>query len=134
MRQLVSCLIAMTMILLSWSNAEAQHYYGGGMAIPLNVDSTLVTVKFDDDFGTHAGQMLLESIDRVVDVIADDHAIDGFFVCSVSTGEGYGDFLDSITVIDGVYAAEPYYRNQSDRAVILTFHLTTSCGMSTFVM
>lgn len=36
MRQLGACLIAATMNLLWCSDAAAQHYYGGGVAIPLN--------------------------------------------------------------------------------------------------
>lgn len=98
----ITCLLA-----LAHQRGASQHYYGGGRSIPLKVDSTLVTVKFDPDFGTNAGEMLLASIDRVTGVIADEHAIDGFVACSLSTGEGYAGFLDSLTAIDGVYSAEP---------------------------
>jgi len=97
----------------------AHHYYGGGNAIPLKVDSSKVTIKFDEAFPSANQQALLAGIDRIVGVVADDHAIDDFMVCTLSTGENYYNFADSVEALDGVYSVEPFYRNQSDSAFLV---------------
>ncbi|HWR82691.1 MAG TPA: S8 family serine peptidase [Candidatus Deferrimicrobium sp.] len=109
-----------------------QHYYGGGRAIPLKVDTTKVTIKFDGGFGVNDQELLLASIDRVVAVVTDDHCIDGFIACSLSTGQNYGGFLDSVNAIDGVYLVEPYYRNELDSVFLVgtTFYVAFNDGVT----
>jgi hypothetical protein len=41
---------SLAVILLTAGPGLAQHYFGGGNAIPLGIDSTKVTIKFDQDF------------------------------------------------------------------------------------
>ncbi|MEW5994236.1 MAG: hypothetical protein AB1744_07560 [Candidatus Zixiibacteriota bacterium] len=54
---------SLAVIALTAGQGLAQHYYGGGNTIPLKVDSTKITVKFDSDFGTNAQQTLLAAIE-----------------------------------------------------------------------
>jgi len=109
----------LAVIVLTAGPGFAQHYYGGGHAIPLKVDSTKVTIKFDSGLGSIERQTLLLDIDRITEQLVDNHAIDGFVACSLSTGEGYDDFIDSVAALDGVYLVEPYYLNQLDSAFLV---------------
>ncbi len=42
----------------------------------------------------------------------DPLVLDNFYCCSLSTGTGYYEFLDSVEAIEGVYLVEPYYLNE----------------------
>jgi len=47
-------------------------------------------------------------------VVQDDHLIDNFLACSLSTGADYDAFLDSLDIVTGIYLAEPYYLSEND--------------------
>jgi len=64
MRNLRLIVGSLAVIALTAGQGLAQHYYGGRNAIPLKVDSTKVTIKFDVGFDNNARQVLLATIDR----------------------------------------------------------------------
>jgi len=101
------------------SIAQAQHYYSGGKAIPLTVDSSYVTVRFAEVVPLPESQVLLGEIGRIVQVVDDDHAIDDFLICSLYTGVDYDSFLDSLDTLSGIELVEPYYRNEYDSAILV---------------
>ncbi|MBN1211105.1 MAG: hypothetical protein JXA92_00880 [candidate division Zixibacteria bacterium] len=109
----------LAVIVLMAGPVFAQHYYGGGHAIPLKVDSSKVTIKFDSGLGSIERQTLLLDIDHITEQLVDNHTIDGFVACSLSTGDDYDDFIDSVAGLDGVYLVEPYYLNQLDSAFLV---------------
>jgi len=39
-------------------------------------------------------------IGRITEQLVDNHLIDGFIACSLSTGDGYDSFIDSLAEID----------------------------------
>ena len=119
-------------IALTAGQASAQHYYGGGDTIPLSIDSTKIMLKFQADVMEQTQQTIIASIDRIVDVVTDDHAIGGFIACSLSTGSGYGDFLDSVQAVDGIHFTEPFYLNSLDSAFLvgLTFCVAFDTSLS----
>jgi hypothetical protein len=119
MKTVKSIFGSLALIVLTAGLGLAQHYYGGGNAIPLKIDSTKVTIKFDQDFSSSDQQALLASIDRIIGVVNDDHAIDGFIACTLSTGDNYDQFMDSVQFLDGVYLVEPFYLNQLDSAFLV---------------
>ena len=94
----------------------------GGGEISVYIDSLKVAIKFDA--GANKSN-LLASIGRIVDEIDDDHMIDGFASCSLSTGANYDSFLDSLDTISGIYLVEPYY--------IVSEDLVAPVGQSFFV-
>ncbi|MCX6834140.1 MAG: hypothetical protein NTW07_03235, partial [candidate division Zixibacteria bacterium] len=118
---------AQAVVLAAWlataGPGYSQYYNGGGETIPLSVDSSKIALKFEDEIGTNQQEAILSSIDRIDSVVFDDHAIDGFMICALSSGQGYGGFLDSVQAIDGVYLVEPYYLNAMDSSFLvgLTF-------------
>lgn len=101
------------------SYSSGQFYYGSDGPIPLTVDSTKVTIKFDQTFSPGAQQALLESIDRIIAALDDDHMIDGFQACALSNGQGYDAFLDSLDTISGIYLVEPYYFSEIDSPLVV---------------
>jgi len=113
----------LALVLVAAAESYAQYYYGGGETIPLSIDSSKIALKFDEEVGTNQQETILSSVSRIDSAVTDDHAIDGFMVCALSTGQGYGGFLDSVQAIDGVYLVEPYYLNESDSSFLvgLTF-------------
>ena len=117
--------IAATLVaaLVAASPCAAQYYYSGGGTIPLQVDSSRIVVKCDAGFGPQQQAALLSTISRIQSFSADDHMLDGFVSCEISTGQGYEEYVDSVQAVDGIYLAEPYYLNEMDSAfpVGLTF-------------
>lgn len=103
--------------------ANAQYYYSGGGTIPLRIDSTRIVVGFDESVGPQNGESILAAIPRVSGVLVDDHTIDDMIACGLSSGYGYGEFLDSLRGIDGIYCVEPYYLDEFDSSAVvgLTF-------------
>ena len=97
---------------------QAQHYYGGGNAIALTIDSTKVTIRLDD-IPIPGSETLFEEIGRIQLILEDDHAIDQFVVCSLQTSDGYFAFLDSLDTLPGVDLVEPYYLDSEDSARLL---------------
>jgi len=88
-----------------------QFWYGVEGPVPLKIDSSKVTIKFDDGFSYN---QVLQPIGRIVEVVQDDHLIDDFLACSLSTGADYDAFLDSLDIVTGIYLAEPYYLSEND--------------------
>lgn len=115
--------VSLALILVAAGPCFAQYYYSGGGTIPLLSDSSKLVINFDEEFGTQQQEALLLSIGRIDSVLTDDHVIDGFVACALSTGQGYYDFIDSVEAIDGVYLVEPYYLYEQDSAFLvgLTF-------------
>jgi len=52
-------------------------------------------------------------------VLQDDHVIDDFLACSLSTSQGYEAFLDSLNTLPGIDLVEPYYRDDYDSAFLV---------------
>jgi len=119
MRYLKMILICFAVIFFMVGQGIAQHYYSGGQTIPLNIDSSKIIIKFDEGLGSIERQSLLIGIGRITEQLIDDHVIDGFVACSLSTGDGYDSFIDSVSGVDGVYLVEPYYLNQYDSAFLV---------------
>jgi subtilisin family serine protease len=94
---------------IATSNVFGQYYYGSDGPVALSIDSNKVLIKFDSSFPPDSQKTLLDSIDRIVDVIEDDNVIDDFVSCSLSTGARYNSFADSLGALDGIYLIEPYY-------------------------
>ncbi|MDF1545883.1 MAG: hypothetical protein P1R58_12385, partial [bacterium] len=72
-----------------------------------------MAIKFDA--GANKSN-LIASIGRIVDEVDDNHSIDGFATCSLSTITNYDSFLDSLDSIGGIQLVEPYYQNSLDSA------------------
>jgi hypothetical protein len=102
--------LTLTIMVLIVSSVSGQFWYGVNGSVPLKIDSLKVTIKFDNGFSYN---QLLQSVDRIVEVVEDNHLIDGFLACSLSTGLDYNVFLDSLDTLDGVYLAEPYYLSEN---------------------
>ena len=102
-------LVTLFTVLLTVSVQGADFWYGVDGPVPLNIDSLKVTIKFESGISTDSLQTLVQQIDRIVAEVTDEHAIDGFTVYSLSTGEGYQTFLDSLTLFSAVALVEPYY-------------------------
>ena len=99
--------------------AMSQFFYGGGNQIDLNIDSLKMCIKFDEEVGQESQEDVVSSIERIVSILEDEHVIDGFQVCSLSTGSGYDDFLDSVQSIEGIYMVEPYYLSVEDSVFLV---------------
>ena len=93
---------AVFVMALMTATVSGQFYYGSDGPIPLKIDSLKVTLKFDAGISPSGQQALLQSIERVVNQIEDDHLIDGFIACSLSSAYNYDVFLDSLDTLDGV--------------------------------
>ena len=119
MRNFKTLLICLAVIISSAAPSMAQHYYGGGHAIPLKVDSSKIAIKFIPGLSLQDMESLLADIDRIVGQLPDNHAIDDFVICSLSTGMGYIGFMDSVSELNTVYMVEPYYLNQFDSAFLV---------------
>jgi subtilisin family serine protease len=117
MKILIIVAFSIGIFLLS-STAIAQFYYGSHGPVPLKVDSSRVLIKFDQ-FMPSSPQDIMASIHRIVGEIPDSHLIDDFVACTLSTGLGYNQFIDSLHTVNGIYLAEPYYRNASDSPMVV---------------
>lgn len=108
MRKLVGAEVAV--LLVAIATGWGQFYRGeNGEEVPLNIDSLKVLLKFDERTPEQGRTALLESVDRIVAEVEDKMLLDGFTACTLSTGEDYNNFLDSLDTLDGVYLVEPYY-------------------------
>jgi subtilisin family serine protease len=99
----------LALILAMAGNAAGQYYYSSGRQIPLRIDSTRVVIKLDDEPSPFDPAALMTAFARITALSKDPLPADGFFACSLSTGQGYDGFLDSLMMTEGVYLAEPYY-------------------------
>jgi hypothetical protein len=119
MRTFILSITINVIIMLVAGSGISQHYYGGGEAIPLQIDSTRVTLRFSGSTPVTQAEVVLNSVGRFAAVLQDDHAINYFVVCSLSTAQGYDGFLDSLAAIPVVDLVEPYYRNDYDSAYLV---------------
>jgi subtilisin family serine protease len=103
-------------LVLAMPAGSAEFWYGVDGQVPLKVDSFKVTIKFEDGI---AYNEMLESIDRIIGVVDDEHVIDGFVACSLSTGIDYEAFLDSLETVSGVHLVEPYYLSENDYPLLV---------------
>ena len=116
----ICIIVIIILIVLSGAiNAQDNYYYGGGNIIPLIIDSSLVTIKFNDSIPVLLRDALIENIGRIEEIVFDDHVTDGFLACSLSTGFGYNTFLDSLDTLSGIDFVEPYYRTDNDSAFLV---------------
>ena len=90
---------ALLVVAILIPNGSAQYWYGVNDTVSLRIDSSKVIVKLDGGYSTNEA---IGAINRIVAVVEDEHLIDGFIACSLSTGSNYGDFLDSLEMLDGV--------------------------------
>ena len=102
----LSCIITMLCV-LAVDGTTQPCYFSGGRAIPLQIDSNRVTIRFDDNLEQPAQAALLDSIERIEGWIPDDHTIDGFAAYTLTTGAGYDSFLDSLSGLSGIELVEP---------------------------
>lgn len=116
MRQIAVC---MALVIFAIGTTSAQHYYGGGHTIPLKIDSTKIMIKFDPMVFGDDMTNVIGSINRIVSVVTDDHAVDGFIACSLSTSSGYDSFLDSVQAMYQILGTEPFYLNSLDSAFLV---------------
>lgn len=100
--------IVILLVLLN-SLAYGQFYYYHDEQIPLYVDSSKVSIKFSNEVSQDDQLTILSSYSRIEGVVSDSSAIDYFITCSLSTGECYDAFIDSLANEEGIYLAEPYY-------------------------
>jgi subtilisin family serine protease len=111
--------LAIAVLTLMVAHASGQFYYGSDGPISLKIDSLKVTIKFDATISPSAKQELIESIGRIVGTVEDDHMVDGFVACTLSTRVNYDLFLDSLDNLDGIYLVEPYYLSENDLALVV---------------
>ena len=111
-----SALLIMTFVFIASLSAQAEFWYGVNGPEQLHVDSLKVTLRFSDGFGPNE---LMERVDRIVQVADDQYVQDRFVVCSLATSTGYDVFLDSLTSLEGVVFAEPYYRTANGTPMLI---------------
>ena len=111
--------IILILLLTGLVIANDNFYYSDNRMIPLNVDSSFVTIKFNDSIPVLLRDALIENIGRIEEIVFDDHVTDGFLACSLSTGFGYNTFLDSLDTLSGIDFVEPYYRTDNDSAFLV---------------
>ncbi len=118
-----NCIFLSIIIIVTFSTIYAQddYYYGGGNTIPLVIDSSLVTIKFNDSIPTTYRNALIDNIGRIDQVQVDNHAIEGFLAFTLSSSDNYFTFLDSLDTIDGIDFSEPYYRATNDSALLVGY-------------
>jgi len=109
--------VLFTGLLASYSSG--QFYYGSDGPIPLKIDSSKVSIKFDETVSPQVQEALISSIGRIDEGINDDHMIDDFLGYSLTTGDNYSAFLDSLDTLDGIYLVEPYYLSASDSPMVV---------------
>lgn len=76
-------------------------------------DSSKVTVRFDQSLTKLSKDSILSSFARIECVLDDPFVYDGFIACSLSSGNNYKDFLDSLYEVDDIQLVEPYYVSSS---------------------
>ena len=105
-------LLAATVLYLAQilpSNVSCEYYYSSGNQISLTVDSLRMVIKFDEGPVQFGVDDLMSLYPRIIGGVDDALPADGFFACSLSTGQNYYAFLDSVQATEGVYLVEPYY-------------------------
>ncbi len=102
-------ILSVLLLIVLVSSSFAQHYYGNGQQIPLQIDSTKLVLKFDSSFGPINEEGILNSINRILTAYIEDPVNDGFIICSLSTSNNYFSFIDSLRQINTIDFVEPFY-------------------------
>lgn len=110
--------VVFSLCVLLASTAAAQYWHGVDGTVPLRVDSSRVSVKPDDGFSTQEVEEALSLLDRFTG-IANEEAPRGFVVCSLVSGPGYDQFLDTLQAVPGIELVEPYYLDESGLPVMV---------------
>ncbi len=111
MRTVIQSAWACVCLLMLFPSAYADFWYDARGPIALSVDSSKVTVLFEDGITGDDQQFVLSRFARITTILSDSNAFDGFVVCSLSTSQGYDAFLDSLVATPELQLAEPYYLN-----------------------
>ena len=119
MKRAPSILIMVAIMAVCSGIARCQYWYGVNGPIPLRIDSSKITIRFSDGISGDDQASILRSIHRITSVPSDSNTIDGFIVCSLSTGTGYMAFLDSLSAISGIEFAEPYYLSLTGQPMLV---------------
>ncbi len=93
--------VTISLVLLIGVSAHAEFWHSDAGAAQLGVDSTKALIMFESGFGTDQQELVLASIERIAAIIDDDMTPNGFVVCSLSIGDGYDQFLDSLDGVSG---------------------------------
>ncbi len=111
----------------------SQYYYSDGRQIQLSIDSSKVSIKFEDIFSQNDQMALLAQLQRIEYILPDQETIDDFLVCSLIETIGYDAFIDSLEIVDGIESAEPYYvySGSQPSPVGETFFAAFDPGLST---
>lgn len=110
MKSIVLIAIVLVITIMAVAPTRAEFYYGSNGTIAMETDSSKVLVKCDITLTPSQRDDLLGSVDRIAEVIPDPQPVDEFVVCSLFTGQGYGDFLDSLQAVEGIAFVESYYQ------------------------
>ena len=105
----IAALFTAALLIASSGVVGADHWYSDTGWTPLHIDSSKVMVRFESTFSVDDVQDLVNSVERIVSSVPDQYAIDSFVVYSLSTGDGYEAFMDSLAELNGVGFVEPYY-------------------------
>jgi hypothetical protein len=110
MNRTMTIAVALGIVLLLGAPVHADFYYGTYGPIDLDIDSSKVMVKCSPTLTPLQQITFLESIDRIAEVLQNPETLDGFVVCSLTTGADYRPFLDSVQLLSEVDFAEPFYQ------------------------
>ncbi len=86
-----------------------QYYYGGGNKIPLNVDSTKITLKFRDGITKDVRRAVLDSIGGLAPIAAPHDMADNFRAFAFTANRSLDRFIDSVQHVAALAHVEYYY-------------------------
>lgn len=112
-------------ILVALLPIKAQYYFSGGMQIPLSIDSSRVTLKFDTTISEIAKQSFILSLGCLSEPLEDDYLIHDFVSFSLYNTIGYFAHLDSLKGLPEIKRVEPYYLTEDSIPILM--------GLSFFV-
>lgn len=107
-------LLSILLSLVLSSAASGQYYYGNGQQIPITIDSTYITVRFDDTITTLFQQQLPSAMPGFLSITYEFDAIDDFVVYELDSVAVYEQVCDSLESTPGIGFVEPLYRNQTE--------------------
>jgi len=100
----------LTILVLS-NEILSQTYWGDGKKIQLEVDSTMILIKFDNELSNDEREQLISQTEVIDGILDDGSAIDGFVKCSLNAFESYDRLLDSLQQSASISLTEPCYRS-----------------------
>ena len=98
---------------------KAQYYYSAGQQIPLQIDSSRVTLKFDSTVSEETKHSILLSLGCLSEPLQDDYLIHGFVSCSLYNTNGYFYHLDYLEALPEIKRVEPYYMTENGVPVLM---------------